>query len=299
MKTNKNKINWLNFIYIQQKFSFKPIKIALIKVNWPGRGKTQKKKEIKKHVLKIRRKKSEESSKMTNCVRLPCYFHSFVKSNLFLGLFYTWTIFFSCPVCLQRITLHIKSNKKYTESVFPFFTSLFFYTIRITTEKMLKQFAWLFVQRCSSLKLLKPMRIVHIHTSNTGSIQSTSKHRMEVNKINNVTSTTTVHIIWFSRSPVQALCAFFSLNFFISVVLFDGCDTHRTKDKKKQKKYKFDHIFHLFGMIFFKKKFYPSYSTVCVLLIFVYYLIRFCWLHFVQLYHLNAQCSHMRFFSCI
>lgn len=119
MKTNRNKIiNWLNFIYIQQKFSFKPIKIALIKVNWPGRRKNAEKKQEE---LFVKREGDEwkESSKMTNCVRLPCYFHSFVKSNLFLHC--VFSVSFS-PSPVDFDTLH-RNRTEY--SVFPFL-SLFF-----------------------------------------------------------------------------------------------------------------------------------------------------------------------------
>lgn len=87
------------------------------------------------------------------------------------------------------------------------FCFLFFFSIRLlffyATKTVLEML------KCNSLdclcnvcshhlkkKLVKPVRAA-------GSTQSTSKHRMEVNKINNITSTTTVHIILLWLSPMH------------------------------------------------------------------------------------------------
>lgn len=180
---------------------------------------------------------------MTNCVRLPCYFHSFVKSNLFLSLFYTWTIFFPLTsrarvlLCTRNRTKILWKSER--RRVFVSFFLVYRYSFMKSVQHIYKYssercFVWLFVQRYSSLKLLKPMRIVHRQVQ----YKSTSKHRMEVNKINNVTSTTTVHIIWFQPNRVRCSSMFF---FFFCLTVI-----HCIKTRKKQKKYKFDHIFHLF-----------------------------------------------------
>lgn len=146
----ENKINWLNFIYIQPEV-FHQTHQNSVHQRWIDRDtvKIQAKKLELYLVETKRREKSEESSKMTNCVRLPCYFHSFVKSNLFVALSLSVSSFPFHVNIFHLTSIHYLTSTEIGQNscLFHFFYRHFFVEIVYTKWRCCSNSVELFVQR--------------------------------------------------------------------------------------------------------------------------------------------------------